>query len=156
MATSFTSFQSVKCRMVATANTCRSRSMLQTPGLFDIDPRPPHSRCGAKLMAINHYRNRHQNPLENDPSTPRSNTDKGRRLKVIRNHAYDPPAPAADDKGGRSLPAESQGEVNGAENHSRTAASVRRPYLKPAFQHEVVFSRVLMQRSPPRIGPSAT
>lgn len=101
-------------------------------------------------MAINHYRNRHQNPLENDPSTPRSYTDEGRRLKVIRNRAYDPTAPAAGDKGARSLPAGSQGEVNGGDCHSQTAAPVRRPYLKPAFQCDIVFSKALMQPAPNR------
>jgi len=100
-------------------------------------------------MATSHHKNRGHVPDENEAAT-HSIAQDSRRLKVIRNHAYDPTASAAGGKGGRSLPAGSQGEVNGGESHSQTTASVRRPYLKPAFQCDIVFSKALMQPAPNR------
>jgi len=65
-------------------------------------------------------------------------------LTLIRNAGYVRPEPQAADKGRGSLRAHSQGQVNDGDDHSPAPAMVRRPYLKPAFQCDIVFSRRLM------------
>lgn len=74
-------------------------------------------------------------------STPRSTG----ALKLIRNPAYHQPEPHAGGGGRGSLSMYSEGKVNDGEARSRTSDIVRRPYLKPAFRCDAVFSRALVQ-----------
>lgn len=74
-------------------------------------------------------------------STPRSTG----ALKLIRNPAYHQPEPHAGGEGRGSLSTHSEGEVNAGDVQSRTSEIVRRPYLKPAFRCDIVFSRALMR-----------
>lgn len=74
-------------------------------------------------------------------STPRGTG----ALKLIRNPAYHQPQPHAGGGGRGSLSMHSEGKVNDGEARSRTSDIVRRPYLKPAFRCDIVFSRALMR-----------
>ena len=108
-------------------------------------------------MAIRQHKNRNQEPGDKDvsPIAP-SNTHGGTHLQVIRNPGFNPAVSAPGEKRGGILPANSQGHVNAGTRHSQSEVAPRRPYVKPAFQHEVVFTTALMTCAPRRIKPSAT
>ena len=107
-------------------------------------------------MAIRQHKNRNQEPGNKDvsPIAP-SNTHGGTHLQVIRNPGFNPAVSAPGEKRGGILPANSQGKVNAGPRHSRKEIAPRRPYVKPAFLHEVVFTTVLMRRGTRHIDQSA-
>jgi hypothetical protein len=106
--------------------------------------------CGASLMAIHHHKNRHHEPRDtNQASNTRAIACSDRHLKVIRASGDQPRAADTSDKRGGALPARSKGKVNDQGFHSGTRTSLRRLYVKPAFECQIVFSRVLMTRIPP-------
>ncbi len=61
---------------------------------------------------------------------------------------YDQPAPNASFRPSGSLPARSPGTANDRRCHPGTSAAVRSPYVKPAFECDIVFSRALMRPTP--------
>ena len=108
-------------------------------------------------MAIKQHKNRNQEPGDNgEAQIPRSNAHGGTHLQVIGNPGFNPAVSAPGEKRGGILPANSQGHVNAGTRHSQSEVAPRRPYVKPAFQHEVVFTTALMTCAPRRIKPSAT
>ena len=108
-------------------------------------------------MAIKQHKNRNQEPGDNgEAQIPHSNARGGTHLQVIRNPGFNPAVSEPGEKRGGILPANSQGHVNAGTRHSQSEVAPRRPYVKPAFQHEVVFTTALMTCAPRRIKPSAT
>jgi len=96
-------------------------------------------------MSIKKHRHLHpQKDDTGDDGNSRSPVRNTSALTLIRNAGYVRPEPQAADKGRGSLRAHSQGKVNDGDDHSPAPAMVRRPYLKPAFQCDIVFSRRLM------------
>ena len=107
-------------------------------------------------MAIKQHKNRNQEPGDNaEAQIPHSNARGGTHLQVIRNPGFNPAVSEPGEKRGGILPANSQGKVNAGPRHSQEEIAPRRPYVKPAFLHEVVFTTVLMRRGTRHIDQSA-
>lgn len=97
-------------------------------------------------MAIKKHKNLQPEPADaGDAANSRSMPRNVGAWKLIHNAAYLAPEPQASENGRGSLRTQSKGEVNGDVDHSPKPVIVRRPYLKPAFHCDIVFSRRLMQ-----------
>lgn len=66
-------------------------------------------------------------------------------IEVIRNCVHLARPPQTRGEGNGSSPANSQGDMKDGDHHPPTTAMGRRPYLKPAFQYDIVFSKRLMR-----------